>query len=60
MKQFIIAAMATVFLASTSNAAWLLIDDDGNLVHHPTPQNIQEGEPWVDSNGVFLGFWIWV
>lgn len=53
----IIALLALVMLmaAPVANAAWLLVDEDGNLVHHP--QNI-DGEPWVDS--LFLGVWVLV
>jgi len=58
MKKLIALALALCLAAPVADAAWLLVDEDGNLVHHP--QNLQEGEPWVDSDGLFLGFWIWV
>lgn len=64
MTKRIMASLMLIGMLAVGPAqgAWLLVDEDGGTVHFPInyPQNIQEGDPWVDSNGLFLGVWVWV
>ncbi len=59
-KLMALMALLALALPMSSDAAWLICDEDGNLIHFPLREGIQEGDPWVDSNGIFLGVWVWV